>query len=254
MGKCAFTQIELASQAKCYVSPTNGLFKQSSTKTNIGKSRVSEFWSNMGCDPLKFSSQDCTGWEDAADLRSTWKWYGKDPEKSSLSWSFQVVASKFSLESELLHHWILLFARIYLSIAKGVSAAQQAEGMCYHTCWKALGRVFSPLVTPVQLWEETCPAGTSGSCPSLLLWCWGPCASRAGPWHGAASSPGLCLGETAAPCGTCRWAPGCCGSTEGFGEEQHKCSHLNCVSRNWFCCTEFNSHLISIKVKRKTHK
>lgn len=43
MGKCAFTQIELTSQAKCYVSPTNGLFKQSSTKTNIGESRVSAF-------------------------------------------------------------------------------------------------------------------------------------------------------------------------------------------------------------------
>lgn len=52
MGKCAFTQLELASQAKCYVSPTNGLFKRSSTKTNIGESRVSELGSNTGCGPL----------------------------------------------------------------------------------------------------------------------------------------------------------------------------------------------------------
>lgn len=59
-GKCAFTQMGLASQAKCCVSPTNRLFKQSPTNTNIGESRLSEFWSNTGCDPLKFSYQDCT--------------------------------------------------------------------------------------------------------------------------------------------------------------------------------------------------
>ena len=105
-----------------------------------------------------------------------------------------------------------------------VSAAQQEGGICYCTLWKAQGRVFSPLVIPVQLWEETCPAGASASRPSLLSQCWGPCASAAAELgHGAVQRPAL--GEMAALSGMCRWAPGCFGSTEGFGKEQHKCSH-----------------------------
>lgn len=102
-----------------------------------------------------------------------------------------MLSPKFNLGSEPLHHWILLFERIYLSIAKEVSnnevgAAQQERGMCYRTLWKAQGGLFSPLVMPVQLWEETCPSGASDSCPSLPVQCWGPHAgAAAGLGHGA---------------------------------------------------------------------
>lgn len=95
MGKCAFTQIQLASQAKCYVSPTNGLFKHGSTKTNIGESGISEFWSNMGCAPLTLSYQDCTGWEKAANLGPTANLgpiqicLGNTWKNCSLAWLFQ---------------------------------------------------------------------------------------------------------------------------------------------------------------------
>lgn len=160
MEKCAFTPIELAGQAKRYVSPANGLFKQSSTKTNIGESRVSEFGNNMGYDPLKLSWLHRLrryGWFKVhlkISLESLWKkavwsrFFTYSPHNSV--WGFYLCTTGFLYLDVLT--WA--FQRKSVTI-KSVQFSREED---------ALSRVFSSLFTPVQLWEEECASAPAHCC------------------------------------------------------------------------------------------
>lgn len=218
-GKCAFTQMGLASQAKCCVSPTNGLFKQSSTKTNTGESRLSEFWSNTGCDPLKLVIRIVQVKKMGLILRSTWKWHWKDPYKSTLSWIFSSTPPKIQFGVWTTAPLDSFICTIYLSSAKEVSnnevgTALQEGGGC--------GVVPSrgPRAGHFLLWSHVSSSGeepgVSGSVPPCALQGWDLV-----PGHGVEQH--LALGQGTG--GSAEPASGPCGSTEGIAEEKHRCTH-----------------------------
>lgn len=181
-------------------------------------------------------------------LRYTCKCHRKDPDKSTLSWIFQVLPPKFSLGSEQLH--------------TGFFYSQNLLELCQKLRNSEAGS---------SLREGGCGAGPwrrhRGGC--LLLWSHvsssGEDPGRSGSAHpgpgravtsflarcGAASSPGT--GDRA------QWepAPGLVGALRALERKSTDALTgwtLELHFKNWFCCTELNSYLISIKVKSKTSK